>query len=38
MNALINFNDNKTRRIIAAVIVVLIIAAMVVPMVLGYLV
>ena len=35
---MINFNDNKTKRIIAGVIIILIIAAMVVPMVLGYLI
>lgn len=32
---MMNFNDNKTKRIIASVIVILIVIAMVVPMVLG---
>lgn len=33
-----NFNDNKTKRIIAAVICLLLVAAMVVPMILGYMI
>lgn len=35
---MINFNDSKTKRIIASVIVILVVVAMVVPMVLAYLV
>ena len=35
---MINFNDSKTKRIIASVIVILVVLAMVVPMVLAYLV
>ena len=35
---MINFNDSKTKRIIASVIVILVVMAMVVPMVLAYLV
>ena len=35
---MINFNDSKTQRIIASVIVILVVIAMVVPMVLAYLV
>ena len=35
---MINFNDTKTKRIIASVIVILVVIAMVVPMVLAYLV
>ncbi len=35
---MINFNDNKTKRIIAGVIVGLIVVSMIVPMVLGYLI
>jgi hypothetical protein len=35
---MINFNDSKTKRIIASVIVILVVIAMVVPMVLAYLV
>ena len=35
---MINFNDSKTKRSIASVIVILVVIAMVVPMVLAYLV
>lgn len=35
---MINFNDNKTKRTIASVIIILIIVAMVVPTVLAWLV
>lgn len=35
---MINFNDNKTKRTIASVIIILIIIAMVVPTVLAWLV
>jgi hypothetical protein len=35
---MINFNDGKTKRIIAGVIALLLVAAMVIPMVLSYLV
>ena len=35
---MINFNDSKTKRIIASVIVILVVIAVVVPMVLAYLV
>ena len=35
---MINFNDSKTKRISASVIVILVVIAMVVPMVLAYLV
>ena len=35
---MINFNDSKTKRIIASEIVILVVIAMVVPMVLAYLV
>lgn len=35
---MINFNDSKVKRIIAAVICILLVLAMVVPMVLSYLV
>ena len=35
---MINFNDSKTKRIIASVIVILVVIAMVVPMVRAYLV
>ena len=35
---MINFNDSKTKRIIASVIVILVVIAMVVPLVLAYLV
>jgi DNA-binding transcriptional regulator of glucitol operon len=35
---MINFNDNKTKRRIASVIIILIIIAMVVPTVLAWLI
>lgn len=35
---MINFNDNKTKRTIASVIIILIIIAMVVPTVLAWLI
>ena len=35
---MINFHDNKTKRIIAAVIVILVVVAMVVPMFLEFLI
>lgn len=35
---MINFHDNKTKRIIASVIVILVVAAMVVPMFLEFLI
>ena len=34
---MINFHDNRTKRIIASVIIILVIVAMVVPMILSYL-
>lgn len=35
---MINFHDNKTKRIIAGIICGVIVIAMVVPMVIGYLI
>ena len=35
---MINFNDRKTKRIIASVIFILVVIALLVPMVLAYLV
>lgn len=35
---MINFNDSKVKRIIAAVICILLVAAMVVSMILSYLI
>lgn len=34
---MMNFNDRKTKRIIASVICILIVVAMILPMVLAYL-
>lgn len=35
---MINFHDKKSKRIIASVICILLVAAMIIPMVLGYLI
>lgn len=35
---MMNFHNNKTRRLIASIICILIVLAMIIPMVIGYLV